>query len=95
MSGWILNAKATTTASWTSFDERQNKHPMQTGREIDVDVPYAAPEHAMSSASTPIGDAHLRLAYRADETDWTALEAERKRRERRTRGQSEETEDDE
>ena len=29
----------------------------------------------MSSASTPIGDAHLRLAYRADETDWTALEA--------------------
>ena len=42
------------------------------------------------SASTPIGDAHLRLAYRADETDWTALEVERKRRERRTRGQSEE-----
>jgi len=30
MSGWILNAKATTTASWTSFDERQNKHPMRT-----------------------------------------------------------------
>jgi len=27
-------------------------------------------------ASTPIGDAHLRLAYRADETDWTAAKLE-------------------
>ena len=54
--------------------------PEPSIREFDVDVPYAAPEHAMSSASTPIGDAHLRLAYRADETDWTALEAEEVRR---------------
>ena len=44
----------------------------------------------MSRPTTAIGDAHLRLAYRMDETNWSALKAERQRRERRRRDQSEE-----